>query len=328
MTLFGESAGALSIDALLTSFPAASKPPFRAAILQSGQVSYRSVPRFSGLPAWNNLTATIGCPGAYNDTLSCVCAAKATTIQTIINQNSLNFNPVADNLTLVPNPAVRRLSGNITPIPILGGTNAQESRLFQIGQNNLTAYLQATFGTSVPHLIPTIQAAYPRSSDLSTDYALISQIATEIGFQCPQALWANASASIGIPTWRYYFNASFANTQVYPSLGVFHASEIPVLFRTYPAANTTTQQNALAQFMQGAWARFARNPYAGPGWNALGTGAEGVVLLGADRVGVGGVYVDRNGSVVSGDWDLGVGPGGAGGGGGCEGRRSHCGASG
>lgn len=293
---------------MLTSFPADSKPPFRAAILQSGQVSYRSSPRFSSLSAWNNLTATLGCPGTYGDTLACVRAANATVIQTIINENSLSFNPVADNVTLVSNPAARRLSGNIARIPVLGGTNSQEARLFQLGQFNLSAFLQATFGASAPQLIPTLKAAYaPTSSNgLSTDYDIISQISTELGFQCSQALWANATAAIGIPTWRYYFNASFSNTQVYPGLGVFHASEIPIIFRTYPGTNTTTQQHALAQFMQGAWARFARNPYAGPGWNAVGTGAEGAVLLGASNFTLGGVYLDGNGTARQGDWNLGV----------------------
>jgi carboxylesterase type B len=43
VTVFGESAGAMSIDALLTSYGRDERPPFRAAILQSGQLSYRGV---------------------------------------------------------------------------------------------------------------------------------------------------------------------------------------------------------------------------------------------------------------------------------------------
>ncbi|KAI4621207.1 uncharacterized protein J4E87_006835 [Alternaria ethzedia] len=306
VTIFGESAGAFSIDVLLTSFPKDSSPPFRAAILQSGQYSYRAAPATSSIPAWNNLTATLGCPGTHGSNLTCVRAANATTVQTIINQNSLVFNPVADNTTLVSNPAAQRLSGDIAHIPVLGGTNSQEGRVFSVGQTNVTAYLQATFGAA-PTLIPAIEAAYPIGSNgLTNDYDVISQIVTEITFQCPQALWANATASIGIPTWRYYFNASFANTQAYPQLGAYHASEIPLVFRTYPLANTTTQEYALAHFMQSTWAKFAKNPYAGPGWNAVGTGAEGTVLVGAYDFVAGGVYQDQNATVVEGDWNLGV----------------------
>jgi len=227
-------------------------------------------------------------------------------VQNIINQNSLVFNPVADNTTLVSNPAAQRLSGDIAHIPVLGGTNSQEGRVFSVGQTNITAYLQATFGAA-PALIPAIEAAYPIGSNrLTNGYDVISQIVTEITFQCPQALWANATASIGIPTWRYYFNASFANTQAYPQLGAYHASEIPLVFRTYPLANTTTQEYALAQFMQSTWAKFAKNPYAGPGWNAVSTGAEGSVLVGAYDFVAGGVYQDQNATAVEGYWNLGV----------------------
>jgi acetylcholinesterase len=120
----------------------------------------------------------------------------------------------------------------------------------------------------------------------------------------PAALWANATASIDIPTWRYYFNASFSNTQVFPRLGAFHASEIPIVFHTYPDQNTTTQQHALSSFMQGAWARFARNPAAGPGWNRVGTGSGSLILSGADDQVRGGLYIGSN--LTSGEWNLGV----------------------
>lgn len=129
VTIFGESAGAFSVDSLLSSFGKDSTPPFRAAILQSGQYSYRAAPAASSVPAWNNLTAQLGCPGAHSSNLTCVRAANATKIQNIINVNSLIFNPVADNVTLVMNPAARRLRGDIANIPVLGGTNAQEGRL-------------------------------------------------------------------------------------------------------------------------------------------------------------------------------------------------------
>lgn len=128
VTIFGESAGAFSVDALLTSYSKNSKPPFRAAILQSGQYSYRSSPQTSSLPAWNNLTASLGCPGIYGSNLACVRAANATEVKRIIEVNSLIFNPVVDNVTLVQNPAALRLTGNISHIPVMAGANSQESR--------------------------------------------------------------------------------------------------------------------------------------------------------------------------------------------------------
>lgn len=92
VTIFGESAGAFSVDALLTSYPRGSSPPFRAAILESGQYSYRTVPQSTlanQAPAWYNLTASLGCPGTYSSNLTCVRAANATEIQQIIDENIL-----------------------------------------------------------------------------------------------------------------------------------------------------------------------------------------------------------------------------------------------
>ena len=179
-------------------------------------------------------------------------------------------------------------------------------RVFAVGQTNLSAFLQTNFGAA-PSLIPAIAAAYPIGSPgITNGYDAISAVITDITFQCPAALWANATASIGIPTWRYYFNASFSNTQAYPQLGAYHASEIPLVFRTYQIVNTTTQEFALSSFMQGAWARFAKNPLGGPGWNPVATGRAGPVLSGAYDQVTGGWYYGTSGNLTSGDWNLGV----------------------
>ncbi|KAJ9630417.1 hypothetical protein H2203_000937 [Taxawa tesnikishii (nom. ined.)] len=256
VTIFGESAGAFSVDALLTSFP-------------------RDLHRLSEL-----LSCKVDrCPGNYGSNLTCVQAADAASIKAIIEENALNFNPVADDVTLVSQPGLQRLSGNIANIPVLGGTNAEEGRVFTVGQNNVTAYLQSILGRTNPELIPAIQAAYPLGSGPNAGYDAVAAIYTDFRYTCTQALWANDSASVGIPTWRYFFNASFPNSQIYPSLGVFHSSEIVLVFGTYLQPNTTTQQYALSQFMQSAWAKFAKNPSVDQAANVL-NGTWDVGLLG------------------------------------------------
>ena len=190
VTIFGESAGAFSVDALLTSFPKNSTPPFRAAILESGQISYRSAPVAPSTPSWDALAAALNCTGTSN--LTCIGAAPATTIKNIIEQQELVFNPIPDGITLVKSPAQQRLSGNIANIPVLSGTNAQEGRVFEVGQDNITQYTELTFG-SVPGLPEQVQAAFPLGQNgLNSAYDVISQIFTELEFQCVSNLTAVA----------------------------------------------------------------------------------------------------------------------------------------
>jgi carboxylesterase type B len=93
-----------------------------------------------------------------------------------------------------------------------------------------------------------------------------------------------ASIQDGLPTWRYYYNATIPNMQPdgYPSLGAFHGAEVNVLWGIYPAENATDQEIALSAFMQTAWANFAKDPVAGPGWKALGASSDELACLGCD----------------------------------------------
>lgn len=304
VTIFGESAGAWSVDALLTSYPAHSDPPFRAAILQSGQVSYSAYPRPHLPSAWASLSAALHCPGSHATDLACVRAAPATEIQRIIDEQRLTFNPIPDNITLVSNPAARRLSGEIAHVPVLAGSNSQEGSVFTLGQNDTNAFLTNILGLGTD-AIAAVEAAYAIGSPgIESAHDQINAIFTEGVFTCSEAAWAHASASIGIPTWRYLFNASFPNTQPYPNLGAYHSSEIYLAFGTYPRDDATTQEVALSTAMMSAWGRFAKNPMDGPGWDSVRTGEAGQVLFGTNDYDVGGWYAGSQGNALNGSKDL------------------------
>ena len=228
--------------------------------------------------------------------LACVRSKPATQIRSVEEHLILIFSPAIDNFTTLSDPQRARAEHQIANVPVLTGTNAQEARNIEVGQNNITAFLAVFFPEST-ELQQAIAAAYPLGKDgLDTAYDVISQIWTEYFFQCPTAIEANASAAAGYPTWRYYFNASFPNPHRFPGGGVYHSSEIQIVFGTYANNGTTAQEFALNQYMQGAWAQFAKNPYLGPGWNRLGT-FDGVDLgvLGTD--GGSGVTVVRQAEV-------------------------------
>jgi carboxylesterase type B len=93
-----------------------------------------------------------------------------------------------------------------------------------------------------------------------------------------------ASIQDKIPTWRYYYNATIPNVQPegYPTLGAFHGAELDIVWGTYPNDNATDQEIALSAFMQTAWATFAKDPIAGPGWKALDATSDELACLGCD----------------------------------------------
>ena len=104
-----------------------------------------------------------------------------------------------------------------------------------------------------------------------------------------------------MPTYRYLFNATFPNQRLtnlpddrWPVFeqGAYHASDIPIVFSTYNATNATAEQKMLSDIMRGAWAQFARDPWAAEapmeGWGVVG---QGTVDIGGDTSGVNGSKV-------------------------------------
>lgn len=228
VTIFGESAGSFSVDAMLTSFRKDSSPPFRAAIMQSGQISYRGNPS-PGKPwpdatdSWNALAAALNCADERSN-LTCISKAPASTVKDIIERHSLSFTPVYDNMTLNANAARDRILGDIAEVPTLGGTDAQEGRFIILGQNNVSSYLDNVIGDQPPDVRAAIEAAYPVGGwEFPTPFDAIAQMETEISFHCvcrlvppllsaatnfrdkqAAALVANDTAAAGIPSWRFY----------------------------------------------------------------------------------------------------------------------------
>jgi len=291
VTIFGESAGAGSVDRLVTTPP--QPIPFRGAIAQSGQASVSPIPGDAGPASWAFLVAALNCTTAASQ-LACVRAADVETIENIVQQNALSFSPVTDNVTQITLPVNRT---KYQSVPYMIGTNGQEGRVLEVGLTNLTAAVSQAFPESAL-LQQLILGAYAVGTPgINSAYDAISQIYTEYVFQCPAALVANESALAGFPTWRYYYNASIPNINPNAALaalglpglnlGAFHNSEIALVFGTYPSEGATAQEVALSKYMQTAWANFAKDPAGkGPGWpsygSSKGVNAVGLADLGAD----------------------------------------------
>lgn len=282
VTIFGESAGSFSVDSLITSFgPSApdGPPPFRGAIMESGQSSVSA--RASADPAsWTTLISQLNC--TTDDDLECARAAPASTLKSIVEHGSLTFSPARDNYTQLQYPEAARKAGNIAKVPVMTGSNGNEGILFTFTYNDTAAFLRSTSPNLTDAQVAYIEAAYPIGSPgISSSVDQIARIYTEVGFQCPSAIAANDSAAAGIPTWRYYYNATFANVLIVPGVnfGAYHSSEIGLVYGTYQQYDIngppTAQEMRFSELMQNMWATFAKNPQGGPapGWNDVSTGS-------------------------------------------------------
>ena len=264
--------------------------------MQSGQASLSPAPSASGLLSWQFLVAALQCTTAKSQ-LACVRAADAQTIKNTLEQNNLTFSPVTDNVTQIELPVNKTSHPSV---PYMIGTNGQEGTGFVIGESNLTAFINTSFPDST-QLQQLIGAAYAVGTPfINTEFDAMAQIFTDYVFQCPAALLSNESALAGVPTWRYYFNASFPNlnptaplaVRGFPTLNLeaYHSSEIFLVFGTYPSAGATEQEVVLSQYMQTAWASFAKDPTGkGPGWPSYGS-TKGVNAVGLAELGAYGSH--------------------------------------
>ena len=275
ITIFGESAGAYSVKQLVANPP--HPLPFRAAILESQARG----PTDNNEKNWATLEAELGCnsTSAATSSLACVRAASANRILDILNRRALSFSPTYDNVTDVASVEDAFYQGKAAKVPILIGTNADEGSVLTSVMPKPMLLLESIFGRNST-AIALARQAYP---SIAKEEDLISQIVTDHTYTCTTLALAKIANNAGYKVWRYYFNASFPNNQPFAGTGVWHTSEIDLVFGTYPRDNqTTSQQVELSRFMQRSWADFAKDPSSGPGWSSVNDTAHGLEVLGAN----------------------------------------------
>jgi hypothetical protein len=108
----------------------------------------------------------------------------------------------------------------------------------EYGQTNTTAFLESAIGNHST-LIALVEQEYAIGSTANgwpiTDaFDQISAIYTDAMYQCPLSIVVNDSMNVGIPTWRYMYNATFPDIMPLPGVGVFHGSEGAYFFLVFP----------------------------------------------------------------------------------------------
>lgn len=252
--------------------------PFVAAIIQSAAQAQSDTDKLSA-SSWGKVVSEANCSQA--DGFECLVALPADTLKRIVEEKALPFFPVHDGgVTWADEPGKERLQSKENPdsiaqVPLLIGSNSDEGSLYVRGDYNV----EGNLNNSLSPATPSSSLIAPNSSSVDRNDQL-SKLFTELVIQCPASKTAKDSKEVGIPTWRYLYDASFPNTEIFPGAGAYHSSEIVTVFGTFPREGATAFQLELSRYMQKAWADFAKNPSNGPGWEqtpdvaVLGKGAK------------------------------------------------------
>jgi para-nitrobenzyl esterase len=250
VTIFGESAGGISVGMLATSTKA--KGLFQKAISESG--GNMTPPRATLKQAEEQGKAYLAKLGA-ND----IKAARALTAEEIQKDTRGfgNFWPVNDGETIADNAYGQFEAGTFNDTPILVGTNSNEGALFVRNPSTSEAFVQM-IRARFPQNADEFLNVYPHATDAE---ATVSQrdIMRETAFAWPTWAWANLASEKGKSNvFVYYFDhrGSAASKE-----GANHTDEIPYVFHTLSAPGpdvlATPENNAMSDMLCSYWVNFA-----------------------------------------------------------------------
>ncbi|KAG6006955.1 hypothetical protein E4U21_006574 [Claviceps maximensis] len=284
ITIWGFSAGSAAVDLFMHNYALEEQPPFRGAIMSSGEWSFGMFSTFcrraNETSIWDKIAEAAGCRGSKVDCLRQLPAERLLNIT--IETGHLNFLPIIDNKAIPFNRATAWRRGDVTKVPLLGGTSAQEGRSLLNPRASLerfnSAYLRESLVTKKQ--LSAIYQYYRTLPNTTSNFELTTKIYTDLLLQCPMRRLTSLSASMRNPTWRYYFNISM--TEFVPArsryIGKFHGSDIMSLFLSTTYEGYSPQgvlfspvKSAFLKYWRGVIGRFVRNPSGGPGWPAVGS---------------------------------------------------------
>ena len=285
VTIFGESAGGLSVLSQLAS-PGAHRL-FSRAIVESGAYNLTQTPLAAAEAAGETLAAKMGCA---SQTAACL---RGLPVQTILNNtNPGGYQPDIDGLVLTQSLKTAFASGQFNRVPVINGSNHDEWRLFvglaelegaPVTAANYLSMIESTLGVS-PAIAAVIAAQYPLGAYPSPAIAL-GAVGTDAIFACP-ALTVDSSVSKYVPEYAYEFNDENAPPLLPPvsfPYGAAHASELQYLFTLRTASMLAPQQQQLAAAMKRYWTNFAARGFPGsfglPPWRHFDSGGQRILSL-------------------------------------------------
>ena len=277
VTIFGESAGGLSVYSQLASPTAAGL--FQRAIAESG--AYTSFQDYQQLilpletaeTAGTAFAVSVGCG---EQTAQCL---RATSAVALVDAEPGIVYPVVDGTVLTQPPGSALAAGQFNRVPVISGSNHDEYRSFvaidydylgtPLTDADYPAAVAAFVGLpladpfvgSVLDLYPL--SNYPPPPGVVSAPLALGALGTDAVFACT-GLNADRSLAKYVPTYAYEFNDEKAPLSLglvpasFP-LGAYHTAEIQYLFNVFgtPAPFGGDQQR-LSDTMIRYWTQFAK----------------------------------------------------------------------
>ncbi len=294
VTIFGESAGAMSVGTLLGT-PSA-RGLFHKAILQSGaafNVSSRAQAARAASAFLSELDLTSATAHRLREfrTSQLLEAQTRATIRLGFAHGVMPWQPAVDG-DLLPQPAEEAIAAGCSKdVPVIVGANREEWKLFLLGDRRSRSMDEAALGRRMGRSLPGhdddgqpfAERAFEvyqgrRAGRRAKPRERWAEFQGDRVFHWPAARLLARQSRNQADTYAYRFD--WAPPLLRRPVGACHALEIPLVFGTWrqPAARALYGGGAalrqLGERMQTAWVRFARTGRPGhddlpdwPAWN-------------------------------------------------------------
>ncbi|OLT01351.1 carboxylesterase [Pseudonocardia sp. CNS-004] len=277
VTVFGESAGAMSIGTLL-AMPRA-EGLFRRAILQSG-AAHAVTPTAAARRIAHDLAGRLGVP-ATREAIAAAPVERLLQAQEELKADleadrgrwgpevaagGLPWQPSVDGVVVPDRPIDRITAGAGAGIDLIVGTNVDEGRVALVvpgavdrTPTEAVAAVATTFGLPADAAVAAYRTAHPGGGNGE----LLAALQTDGFWRVPALRLADAHA--GAPAGTYMCEFAWPSPAFGGLLGACHGLEIPFVFDTLdpsfrpvlgPALGEDPPQQ-LADAMHGAWVAFA-----------------------------------------------------------------------
>ncbi len=281
ITVFGESAGGMSIGCLMGMPPARGK--FQKAILESGAANTVSSFEESSAMAAQFL-GVLGLKGKDAGALRSLSAKQVMAAQQKLSGIMLAkdgritpFQPVVDGVALPEIPIHAIQKGSAAGIKTMAGTNLEEFKLFSVMDPHSQKVDEAAMILRLESLIPPKQvpnviAAYrngrKKRGESTSAVEILTAIQTDLMFRTPALRLVEAQCKNNQPTFNYLF--TWKSPALKGTLGSCHALEVGFVFGNYDGSfcGSGPDADALSRKIQDAWLAFART--GNPSCESLG----------------------------------------------------------